>query len=60
MVSEQPVRVGYSSRVRTETVILGTLNRYLLNLEPSPQGSFRSKVTDPWGEGATEEDKTLG
>ena len=42
------------------TVIPWTLNRHLLNLELSPHGSFRSKVMDLWGEGATKEDKTLG
>ena len=60
MVSEQPVKVGYSSRVRIETVIPWTLNRHLLNFESSPHVSFRLKVMDLWGEGAIEEGKTLG
>ena len=75
MFSEQPVRGRYSSQVCIETVIpwilnchpldfesssLGFWNCRLLDLEPSPHGSFRSKVTDPWGEGAIEEDKTIG
>ena len=75
MFSEQPVRGRYSSWVCIETVIPWILNyhrldfessslefwnRHLLDLEPSPHGSFHSKVTDPWGEGVVEEDKTIG
>ena len=36
------------------------LNHHPQNLEPLPHGSFHSKMTNPWAEGATEEGKNLG
>ena len=61
-------RVGTVHGIRIETVKPQAfepsspkpLNRHPLNLEPSPHRSFHSKMTNPWGEGATKEGKNLG